>query len=138
MGPVTWGYVLLSLLSGIAWGGIAFLLGRRVTGPEFWGGLYASPLIGVVVGLAFRRIYRLPRAGRIVMSLVLLYCASALFGLGMGLYALARGAAYNTPAEIVVQDVYATLWGITFTGYFLMLWPLAYLNIHLLGREGQN
>ena len=34
----------------------------------------------------------------------------------------------------VIEWVLATLWGVTFTGFLLFLWPLAFLNHWLLGR----
>ena len=75
------------------------------------------------------------RAGRTVLSLVVLYVA---VGLAMGLYELARDAGHTTPMAVITQDVLASWWGITVTGYVLLLWPLAYLNIHVLGQAGEN
>jgi len=35
---------------------------------------------------------------------------------------------------VLVQGVFTTLWGLTFTEYVWVWWPLAYLNHPLVGR----
>jgi hypothetical protein len=134
MPPLTTRYVLLSLGSGAIWGLIGYVLGASAFRSAIWGAVLVSPAIGVVVGLSFRWIHGLSPAARGFASLLSLYVAATLFGLAVGLSDLARGAK-RVPLEVVLQAVPAVLWGLTFTGYFLILWPLAYLNHRLLARE---
>ena len=47
---------------------------------------------------------------------------------------LGPGIPHRIPHGVMLQAVLAVLWGLTFTGYFVVLWPLAYLNHSLLGR----
>lgn len=131
-------FIALALFSGAVWGGVAYALGSATFGPVIWGGVIASPVIGLIVGLAFRRIRRLGFGKRAFMSLVSLYCAATLFGLAVGLFDLARDVPDRVASEVVTQAVLAVLWGVTLTGYLLILWPLSYLNFILLGRAGEE
>lgn len=131
-------YVLLSLASGAVWGLIGYALGSSAFGSAIWGAVLASPLIGVVIGWSFRSIHGLSTTARVFASLLSLYMAVTLFGLAIGLADLARGGAHQIAAEVVLQAVPAALWGVTFTGYFLILWPLAYLNHRLLERARET
>jgi hypothetical protein len=135
MPPLTTRYVLLSLVSGAAWGLIGYVLASAAFRSAIWGAVLVSPAIGVVVGLSFRWIHGLSPTGRVFASLVSLYVAATLFGLALGFSDLARGSSRRFPVEVVLHAVPAVLWGLTFTGYFLILWPLAYLNHRLLARE---
>ena len=113
------------------------MLWPRASAPPVWGAVVASPVIGLVVGLAFRWIHRLRGARRAVVSLHSLYAAAALFGVVVGFTDLARLLALDAnviPSAVVLQAIPAVLWGLTFTGYFLVLWPLVHLNHQLLGR----
>ena len=68
-------------------------------------------------------------------SLVGLYVAVSLFGLAVGVYDLATGdIEHRIASAVVIQAVLGVLWGVTFTGYVVILWPLAYLNHILLWR----
>jgi hypothetical protein len=130
---------LLSVLSGVAWGAIAYVLGRPSIPDLIGPAVLTSPVIGLVIGIAFRWIHRLSWKGRIVVSLISLYAAAGLFGLAVGLADLARDipnppGASLIPSAVLLQGVLGVWWGLTFSGYVLMLWPLAYLNHHLLGR----
>ncbi len=60
-------YYSLSAASGLIWGGIAYFLGGQWLS-AIWGGIIASPLIGLMVGLAYRPIYRLPLLACFVQS----------------------------------------------------------------------
>jgi hypothetical protein len=124
----------LALLSGAAWGGIAWLVGARGLGSIVWGGVMAAPLIGLLMGLLSRPIVRLPIVARIFASLASLYAAALLFGLAVGLWDLARDVPGRDAGEVVLQAVLAVLWGLTFSGYVLLFWPLAYLDHSLVGR----
>jgi hypothetical protein len=107
-----------------------------------WGGLIAPPVIGCMIGAATKRWPRLSRPSRIVVALISVYVAAALFGLGVGLY---DWIAVDIPSRIacgvVVQAVLAFLLGLTCIGWILVFWRLAYLNHWLLARvvsEGQR
>jgi hypothetical protein len=70
---------------------------------------------------------------RALLALVSLYVAAAFFGVAIGLYDVLAGVNSGSghariPSAVVIQSVLAVLWGLTFTGYVLILWPLAYLN----------
>jgi len=81
MPPLNRRYLLVSLLSGAIWGWIGFLLGARWIGPAIWGALLLSPLIGLLIGLAFRWFYGLRVGLKIPVALLALYISAALFGL---------------------------------------------------------
>jgi len=130
--------ILLSAASGTVWAGIAVLLGWPMFSGIVWGGVAVAPLIGVLVGCGAARFPTglLPRA---LFSLLSLYVAAALFGAGMGaadlLVGQNSGPGWRTiPSAVILQNVAATLWGITFTGYLFLLWPLSYANHHLLSQ----
>lgn len=136
---------LFSLASGCVWGGIAYLLGGPLD-RLVWGGIIVSPLIGLAVGRAatWLRPSSNPaklgsklgsKLGRAFVSLAGLYIAASLFGLAVGMYDLATGdTAHRIATAVVMQSILGVLWGVTFTGYVLILWPLAYLNHTLLWR----
>ncbi len=127
-------YYLLCAVSGLTWGGIAFLLIGEWF-PGLWAGIAVSPLIGLLVGLVHRPTYRFPVLARVLVALVTLYATAALFGLVMG---AVEEVIETNPSHIkgsaVIEFVWVTFWGLTFTGYFLFLWPLAFLNHWRLGR----
>jgi hypothetical protein len=134
-----------SFISGCVWGGIAYLLGGPLD-RLVWGGIVVSPLIGLAVGRAAACLRpssnpaklgsRLgSKLGRAFVSLAGLYIAASLFGLAVGVYDLATGdSEHRIASAVVIQSVLGVLWGVTFTGYVVILWPLAYLNHTLLWR----
>ena len=87
-----------------------------------------------MIGIAFRGFRKRPVGARIVLSLVSLYLAAGLFALAAGLADAARPIPDRIPGAVVIQAVVGVWWGITFTGYLPLLWPLAYLTHALLGR----
>ena len=128
-------YYSLCALSGLAWGGIAYLLLREWF-PGLWVGIAVSPFIGVLVGLVHRPTYRLPLIARIFLALATLYSTAVLFGLVMGVVEeVIETSPHHVKGASIIEWVLATLWGITFTGYVLFLWPLAFANHWLLGRS---
>jgi len=129
---------LFCLASGCIWAGVAYLLGHRALGRIIWGGLLASPVIGLSIGLAVRRFHALSTAGRIVVSLVDLYVAACIFGLAAGVFDVFTGSVSRNAIEVVLQSIIGVLWGVTFTGYVIFLWPLAYLNHALLWRQASE
>lgn len=125
----------LSLVSGVVWGLIGLALGWTHLPAIVWGGVLAAPLIGLCVGLAVPGFERWSGWGRALHALLALYVAAALFGLGVGLWdLLARDISGRRPGAVVLQGVYGVLWGTTFTGYVLLLWPLSYANHALIAR----
>lgn len=126
--------VVVSAISGCIWAGIAYLLASQWMGTTIVGGLLASPLIGIGVGLIYRPAYYKSPLARVGVSLVTLYFAAALFGMAVGIYDAMRPIPNRLLGEVVLQSVMATLWGVTFTGFFLFLWPLSFANHWLVGR----
>ena len=128
-------YHWLSVLSGCVWAIIAYVLSFGAFGSLIIGGLIASPLIGLLVGMLYRPAYKLPKVSQCFLSLVTLYLAVTIFGLAVGFYdAYSRAIPNRITSGVILQTTIAAVWGITFTGYVLLLWPLAFLNHRLLGR----
>ena len=127
-------YYWLCALSGLAWGGIAYLLLGEWF-PGLWVGIALSPVFGLLVGVAHRPTYRLPVAVRVLVALVTLYATAVLFGLVLGVVDAVTETNPNViKSAAVIEWVLATLYGVTFTGYIVLLWPLAFANHWLLGR----
>jgi hypothetical protein len=131
-------YYWLSLLSGCAWAAVALLLASGPFGNMVIGGIVAAPFIGLLVGLLYRPAYRLPRAAQAFGALLTLYLAVALFGLAVGAYdAFWRDIPNRITSAVILQGMWAALWGVTFGGYILLLWPLAIFNHRLLDSRGR-
>jgi hypothetical protein len=118
--------ILLSCASGLIWSLIAYYVASRVSrtgtttshlAERLSGGILVSPLIGIMIGIVSRGFSRLGRTGRIAAALGDLYLAAIVFLWGASLDAI-RGI----------------LIGLTFSGYFLLLWPLSYANHVLIAR----
>ncbi len=124
------------MLSGCEWAGIAYLIGRHSMMPFILGGIVASPFIGLLAGLVYRRACNSSLANRVFFSLLTLYLAAALFGLASGITDAFRTIPSRMPSAVIIQTVLATLWGVTFTGYVFLLWPLSFFNHALLCRFG--
>ena len=117
------------------WAAIAYLIGRAAVGRIIWGGILASPLIGLSIGWASRRFSGLWERRPVIISLASLYIAAGMFGLAVGLFDAFTGDRQHRIASAAIgQSIVGVLWGITLTGYVLFLWPLAYLNHWLLER----
>ena len=127
-------YYFLCAVSGLIWSGIAYLLMREWF-PGLWVGIAVSPLFGLLVGWAHRPTYRFPVVARVLVALGTLYAAAALFGLVIGVVEeIIETSPNHVKGASIIEWVLVTLWGVTFTGYFLFLWPLAFANHWLLGR----
>ncbi|MEM9657518.1 MAG: hypothetical protein AAF961_04070, partial [Planctomycetota bacterium] len=63
----------ISILSGCVWAGIAYWLGRRWMPPYIWGGVIASPFIGLLVGRISTQTCKRPGLSRGLWSLWTLY-----------------------------------------------------------------
>ena len=127
-------YYLLCAGSGLTWSGIAYLLLGEWF-PGLWVGIAVSPIFGLLVGWAHQPTYRFPVVARAFVALVTLYAAAALFGLVIGVVEeVIETSPNHVKGASIIEWVLVTLYGVTFTGYFLFLWPLAFLNHWLLGR----
>jgi hypothetical protein len=92
----------------------------------------------LLVGLIYRPAYRLPKVVQVFVSLLTLYFAAALFGLAVGTYeALWRDVPNRITSAVIMEGMWATLWGVTFTGCLVLLWPLAFFNHRLLGNSSR-
>lgn len=132
-------YYLFSVLSGCVWAGIALLLSFGVYGWLITAGIIAAPFIGLLIGAVYRPVYKFPKLVQIFASLFTLYLAVALFGLAMGAAdAFWRDIPNRMPGEVIMQSGLSTVLGITFTGYVILLWPLAFLNHWLLSNPGSR
>ncbi len=124
------------LIAGGAWGALAYGLGARLFGPGLWGGVIASPLIGLSVGgllqARFEESAGFRRAGVVLISL---YLSATLFGLAAGGYDAVLRRTGGAPLERIGEMIVAVWWGVTMTGYLLFLFPLAYLTHTILGLE---
>ena len=118
-------YWLLSALSGVLWGAAGVAIGYENFSGVIWGGLIASPLIGLVVGAATRPVLHARPLALLFMALLDLFLGAALFALSIGITEwIARDATDRDP-EVVYRVVPAVLCGLVFSGYVLLLWPLA-------------
>jgi hypothetical protein len=127
--------LFISALSGCVWALIAHLLTGSMAGIE--GAMAASPVIGVLVALAFRKVERRTVLKRAMVALTGLYLAVALFGLAMGITDVLRGPRrgpgwQRKPVETVAQAVIGCMWGVTWAGWVVFLAPLAYVNFMLV------
>lgn len=120
----------LSALSGCVWALIAYFIGHRAFGGNIWGGIVAAPLIGILIGYLGRSMQNKPVPVQSIASLFLLYGAATCFAIATAVF----GSQRVTPSAILMQNVWAVLWGLTFTGYVFALWPLAFFNQRLIGQ----
>jgi hypothetical protein len=134
MAPVPARFALLALLAGLIWGMIGWALAGQMLGAPVLGGVLVAPFIGLAVALASRGFRSRPPGMRIALSLVSLYFAAGLFALAVGVADALRPIPDRNSGAVVIQAVMAVWWGITFTGYLPLLWPLAYATHALMGR----
>ena len=132
-------YWWLCALSGIVWGLIGVVLGRPAFKDVAWGGLIASPLIGLIAGAVAWPWIRARLKWLALGALVNLYLTAALFGLAFTLYPWcvgqsAQGEPFESALRRARESAIAVPIGITMTGYVLFLWPLAVANHRWLAR----
>jgi hypothetical protein len=141
--PLFW-----SLASGFVWIGVASALAWTVapihTGPlqatmAFAGGIVAAPVIALLIGYIARRFSSLSGSQRIALALADLYFATYLFMLatGAGHVAtdlIARGHVKTLQRALVTDPLLATVLGLTYTGFVVVLLPLSYINHVLIGK----
>jgi len=116
------------LTVGAAWGLIALIFGSKAFGPVIWGGVLASPLIGLAAGrLTHARFEQTTGVYRGLAALASVYAGAVLFGVAIGLYDLAwHSEAGRAAPEVIGQAMGASLWGATV--FLIALWPMAYLT----------
>lgn len=131
-------YQALCAASGVVWAGIAWVIGFTQIPGILWGGLLASPVIGIITGAVYAPAYRRSRWVRALCALGTLYLAVSLFGLAVGVADALRDIPGRSYGELLLQGVLGTLWGVTFTGYVLILWPPAFANHWFLERYRES
>jgi hypothetical protein len=78
--------LLLLIIAGAVWGGIALGLGSRAFGPGIWAGVLLSPLIGLAIGVVTQAAFeRYTGLRRWLVALASLYLGGTLFGLVVGI-----------------------------------------------------
>ena len=114
--------------AGCLWGVLALLLGGRAFGDAIWTGVLSAPAIGLATGALLQRRFEeasaWPRRG---LALLSLYLGATLFAIMIGvgtMIGIAPGQRHFHSA--LIEPLLGTWWGITLTGFFLVLWPLAY------------
>jgi hypothetical protein len=122
----------LSALSGCGWGLVAYFIGHAAFGHGIWGGIVAAPLIGVLIGRLSKSIEAKPRPVQIGASLFDLYLAAICFAVASATFDSVWGPRRMPFPTLLMQDILVVLWGLTFTGYFLVLWPLSFFNHRLV------
>lgn len=128
-------YVLASVVSGTLWASVAVWLGISWLPDAAWGGIAASPFIGLAVGTGFRSVYRRSWTTRILMPLASVYVGGALFGLAVG---IAHAGSRPDLLAHLARHFAAIPVGLTLSGYALALWPLSFANHELLGRWAER
>ena len=136
-----------SVLSGCLWAMIGCVVAYSASpirstladvGRMFLGGVLAAPFIGLLIGLMSRQFTSLGRSRRVAVALVDLYLATWLFLLATGIArlfvefsGLVQQLAFRA---LIVDPAMGVLFGLTYTGYVLVLWPLSYANHLIVSR----
>lgn len=130
-------WIVISAISGCAWGGLACLLMDSGHNAAVMGAVASAPVIGLGMGWVSRGFHSRPISHRWLVAVGTLYLAAALFGLVGGVVdALQRmqlaSAGPSTPILTkALESMFVMVLGLTGSGYVLVLAPLAYAN-HLM------
>jgi|CXWL01.1.fsa_nt_gi hypothetical protein len=120
---------IVDLISvGVLWGLLALLLGHRAYGTPIWTGVLCAPAIGLAIGAMLQQRFEDAGTGRRrVIALFSLYLGATLFALMIGFGSLLGPASSHRHFHsALIEPIIGTWWGITFTGFVLFLWPMAY------------
>lgn len=122
----------LAAASGLMWALIAWFIAYRAFGHRVWGGIVIAPLIGMLIGRLSWPLHSKPRWVQIAGSLFFLYVAATCFAIGMALISPVVGPGNVRFSAGPIGLVLAVLWGLTFGGYALVLWPVSFFNHRLV------
>ena len=128
----TSGYIVSAIL-GACWALVACLAGEFRMSPPVWASVTASPFIGILMGHVGARFWRTAPPRRVAIALLTLYLATALFGFAADVRMWIDGAA---PRRFFMENAYILVWGVTWSGWVIFFWPLAYLSHTLVDRIG--
>ena len=137
--------VVRSAISGVLWSLVAVLITMAYWGtrPEYagqvaWsfrGGILAAPLIGVAMGWCSGWFARAGFVGRAAITLSTLYLSVALFLLSNRIYMLAVTPAPGMSlADLLLGSAAMAFLSLVWSGFFLVLAPLAYVNHMFVAR----
>ncbi len=120
------------------WGVVALLLARRAFGEAIWLGVLSAPVIALAIGGPMQRVFeRASRRPRTFVALGTLYAGGTLFGLviGIGTWLGVSPGSRRMPYALL-EPILGVWWGLSLTGFFLALWPIAYLTHRWLEWRG--
>jgi hypothetical protein len=136
--------IVYSFISGCIWAVIGFAVGWSVSPIHatpfeavrtFWGGLVAAPVIGVLVGLLSRNFSGLGRSARVAVALGDLYLAVWLFLMAANIARLEGEVGWSRGFQTLVSGpMVGAFFGLTWTGFVVLLWPLSYVNHTLVAQ----
>lgn len=123
------GWVVASLVSGGLWASLAHTLGvTQHIDASF--AAWAGPLVGLAQGIGIRPMRDTDDwVGAALVSLVGLYVAATVFGALVGVATPYAG--FGAPPSMAARALDGALtlvWGLSFTGLAMLLWPLSLLN----------
>ena len=127
-------YYLICAGAGVVWAIIAYVFAHGYLHPIIWGGLIASPVIGIAVGWGYLPAYEQSIFHRAFWALISFYLAVVCFGVACGIYDLMGLLPNRVWYAVLVEPVSAVLWGVTFTGFVILFWPLTFATHWLIGR----
>jgi FtsH-binding integral membrane protein len=133
------GFVWIAVAGAVAYGISPTSYSTRRTAGAFAGGIVAAPLIGLLIGSISRRFSDLGGLPRLWIALGNLYFATYLFLLASGVGQVLHGWITERHVQtvqqvLVVNPLMGALWGLTYTGFVIVLLPLSYWNHALIGR----
>jgi hypothetical protein len=133
-------------ISGAIWGGIAVAMAMTAGGREasierlLWdlrGGLFAAPFIGIAMASCQPLFASIGFGLRAVVSLLSLYLAAFAFMLAARMTSVAAGGFGDVSlADALFNSVAVAFFALTWTGFVVILAPLAFLNHWWIARSG--